>query len=188
MSKARYDLVLPVIFLAFSCIESQSASLNIAVHQDINFQAESLFISKEIIGKTVNKEGSDETLVDYVFDRLRQTGVKIVPAGEDTPSLTVVQTPINTGAFRLSPNKFPVNRSVDIVFCHNPTVFDNNKSFKCNHITFEFQSPVCVLKCDFRKLNHFIWTVISSSEKGEPNGTSSTRPVWYKTLEIPENI
>lgn len=159
----------------------QAGTLPVAVYEDRNYDAERFAASRVLGLKTFPAQPIFVGLEDFIRDRLVNDGVRVVSKSESEDRLTLIEAKITRSTYPATPFMSQVNRSIDLMFCHNPIVGTSEKNWQCQHLVFEFYLNK---DYDLGPLYEEIWRTIRETKPVTLPGTSAFRPRRIMILDV----
>ncbi|MCJ2060963.1 hypothetical protein MKL09_31140 [Methylobacterium sp. J-048] len=159
----------------------QAGTLPVAVYEDRDYDAKRFAASRVLGLKTFPAQPIFVGLEDFIRDRLVNDGVRVVSKSESEDRITLIEAKITRSTHPASPFMPQVNRSIDLMFCHNPIVSASDKSWQCQHLVFEFY-----LNEDYElgPLYEEIWRTVRETKPVALPGTSAFRPRRITILDV----
>lgn len=155
--------------------------ITVAVFEDHAYDAGRLASSQTLALRNEPAPSWFIGLDPLIRDRLIAQGTKIVPERETEDHLVIVERDIKPHTYRMSSNKFPVNRSIDIIFCYDPNSNETSQSRRCNHLVFELYAQG---DYDFAPLFEEIWRTMMQATPVARTETYVFRPSRLVVLEL----
>lgn len=159
----------------------QAGTLPVAVYEDRNYDAERFATSRVLGLKTFPAQPIFLGLEDFIRDRLANDGVRVVSKSESEDRLTLIEAKIMRRIHPATPFMSQVNRSIDLMFCHDPIAGSSDKSWQCQHLVFEFYLND---DYDLGPLYEEIWRTIRETKPVALPGTSGFRPRRITILDV----
>ncbi|WP_426315671.1 hypothetical protein ACN9MF_12850 [Methylobacterium fujisawaense] len=159
----------------------EAGTLPVTVYEDREYDGRRFAASRTLGLKTFPARPIIDGFGEFIRGKFAQDGVRVVSQVETEDHLTFIEKKISRSNRRHSPFIFRANRSIDVMFCHDPISTDKDKSWQCQHLIFEFYFEN---DYDLSPLYREIWRTMHETRPIDLPGTWAYRPMRITILDI----
>ncbi|WP_139231607.1 hypothetical protein [Methylobacterium phyllosphaerae] len=151
----------------------EAGTIPVVASETRNFDGERFAASRTLKLRTFPSKPIIFGFTEFIKERLIEDGVRIVSQREISDQIIIVEKKIMQSGLGSPRPNFRVNRSIDLMYCHDPVADNVVTGEKWHHIKFEFYLNG---DCDLAPLFEEIWRTIRETKPVTLTTTWAFRP------------